>query len=127
MTRVKCKICQNEIESVKEGYAICSNCKKPISLPSINGKDLKAYIQATERYFSNKFDEAHNQFEKIKSKDADVYWSLLLCDYGINYLKTASDDWQPWIWKYNHIKIFDNSNYIAAYENATEEQKDLYE
>ena len=55
--------------------------------------DPEAFNRATELRQQLQFDQAEMAFERIVSEypdDSESYWNLVLCRYGIEYVKAVS-------------------------------------
>ena len=60
--------------------------------------------------------------------DSEVYWSLVLCRYGIEYVEDpATHKRVPTVNRAQFTSVFDDSNYKAALEYADGVQKSIKE
>ena len=88
----KCKMCGASLEaSENQTIATCDYCGTKQTLPKLND-DLKAQMYDRANHFrrNNDFDKAESIYEQILEKDntdAEVYWSLVLCRYGVEYVE----------------------------------------
>lgn len=128
----KCKICGGTLD-VKQGeqVAVCEYCGVRQSIPSfIEPKTEKIYNRANNYLMHNEFDKAENLFNQILFDDnsnADVYWNVLMCRYGVSYVKDpASGKYIPTCNRTLYTPIFNDENYKKALEYADEAQKELY-
>lgn len=128
----KCKICGGNLEIEKNStIATCEYCGTKQTLPKLeNDKITNLYDRANHFRQSNEYDKAENLYNMIlneDSKDAEAYWSLVLCEYGITYVKDPkTDEYIPTCNRTQKISIFSNENYKQALKYANEEQEKLY-
>ena len=87
----KCKMCGGELELSDEvTVCTCSYCNSKQTLPKADDeKKIKLFERANSLRLSCEFDRAYGVFESIIEdfpKEAEAYWGLLLCKYGIEYV-----------------------------------------
>ena len=129
----KCKICGGslKIDSGKT-VATCEYCGTQQTLPKL-GDDhrLALYDRANQFRRSNEFDKAMGIYEQIlleDNSDAEAYWSLVLCRYGIEYVEDpATGKRLPTVNRAQFTSVFDDDNYRSALNYADSEQKHIYE
>ena len=91
MAVLKCKMCGGEL-SFEEGISVCEceycGCKQTV--PNIdNEKKAKQYVRANKLRAACDFDKAAGVYESIiedYEDEAEAYWGLILCKYGIEYV-----------------------------------------
>ena len=90
MAVFKCKICGGSLD-IKNGesIAICEYCGTKQTLPRLDD-DRRANLYDRANHFrrNNDYDKAMGIYETILNEDladAESYWSILLCKYGIEY------------------------------------------
>ena len=97
MAVFKCKMCGGELE-IQEGLTVCECdfCGTTQTIPSLdNEKKMTLFNRANKLRFNNEFDKAAAVYENIVAEfpeEAEGYWGLVLCKYGIEYVddkKTA--------------------------------------
>lgn len=80
---------------------------------------------------SNDYDKAMSIYERIldiDNTDAEAYWSLLLCEYGIEYVEDpATHKRIPTVNRAQYTSVFMNENYKDAIKYADPYQKAIYE
>ena len=70
----------------------------------------------------------YEQILEEDTEDAEAYWSLILCRYGIEYVEDPSSHKRiPTVNRAQFTSIFDDDNYISAIKYADVEQKLIYE
>ncbi len=133
MSIFKCKMCGGDLE-VTDGASIieCEYCGTTQTLPKLDdNRRINLYDRANHFRRSNEFDKAMAIYEQIlndENTDAEAYWSLVLCRYGIEYVEDpVSKKRIPTVNRTQYTSIFDDSNYKAALEYADISQKVIYE
>ncbi len=133
MSIFKCKMCGGTLEiSENQTTAVCEYCGTEQTLPRLDD-DRKANLYDRANHFrrNNEFDKAMSIYETILSEDstdAEAYWSLVLCRYGIEYVEDpATHKRVPTVNRAQFTSIFDDDNYKSALQNADISQRGLYE
>lgn len=133
MQTFKCKICGGNLD-VEHGQKVfeCPYCgvKQTISFfkePNIQ----EIYNRANDYLSHNEFDKAEHLFLQILFDDkenADAYWNVLMCRYGVTYVKDpTTKKYIPTCNRTLYSPIFNDENYKNALLFATDEQKSLFE
>lgn len=133
MALFKCKMCGGALEiNNNETVATCEYCGTQQTLPKLDD-DRRANLYDRANHFrrNNEFDKAMGIYEQILDEDntdAEAYWSLVLCRYGIEYVEDpASHKRLPTVNRAQFTSIFDDDNYKSALNNADSYQKAIYE
>ena len=93
MTVFKCKMCGGNLD-VQEGMTLCK-CKYCDSVQTVprfdndKGNKFNLFSRANRLRSAGEFDKASGVYETIISEfpeEAEAYWGLLLCKYGIEYV-----------------------------------------
>ncbi|WP_270739719.1 hypothetical protein [Massilioclostridium coli] len=92
MAIFKCKMCGGDLNVTGEtGVAECEYCGTQQTIPKLNDeKRMNLYDRANHFRRNNEFDKAMSIYESILEEDhtdAEAYWSLILCKYGIEYVE----------------------------------------
>ncbi len=133
MAVFKCKMCGGTMEiNNNETVATCDYCGVQQTLPKLDDeKRANLYDRANHFRRNNEFDKAMGIYEQILNEDktdAESYWSLVLCRYGIEYVEDpASHKRVPTVNRAQFTSIFDDDNYKSALEYADALQKTIYE
>lgn len=133
MATFKCKMCGGTLEiNGNESIATCEYCGTQQTLPRLdNDKRANLYDRANHFRRNNEFDKAMGIYEKILNEDntdAEAYWSLVLCRYGIEYVEDPSTHKRvPTVNRTQFTSVFDDDNYKSALQYADSYQKSLYE
>ena len=132
MAVFKCKMCGASLEINNESVATCEYCGTQQTLPKlVDDKRANMYDRANHFRRNNEFDKAMVIYEQIlneDSTDAETYWSLVLCRYGIEYVEDPTTHKRlPTVNRAQFTSIFDDDNYKSALKNADSKQKTIYE
>ena len=120
-----------EIEP-NETIATCEYCGTQQTLPKLDDeRRANLYDRANHFRRNNEFDKAMGIYEKIPNEDntdAEAYWSLVLCRYGIEYVEDpASHKRVPTVNRAQFTSIYDDDNYKSALQYADSLQRSIYE
>ena len=133
MALFKCKMCGGALEiNNNETVATCEYCGTQQTLPRLDD-DRRANLYDRANHFrrNNEFDKAMGIYEQILNEDntdAEAYWSLVLCRYGIEYVEDPSTRKRvPTVNRAQFTSIFDDDNYKSALQYADDYQKSIYE
>ena len=133
MSTFKCKMCGGSLE-IERGQAIaeCEYCGARQTLPKLDDdRRANLYDRANHLRRGNEFDKATAIYEQILNEDAsdaEAYWSLVLCHYGIEYVEDPRTHKRvPTVHRAQFTSIFDDENYKSAVESADAYQRILYE
>ena len=91
MAIIKCKLRGGDL-ALEEGsnVAECEYCGSRQTVPSAdNEKKLNLFARANRLRANNEFDKASGVYESIVAdfpEEAEAYWGLILCKYGIEYV-----------------------------------------
>lgn len=133
MSIFKCKMCGGELQiNPGESVAVCEYCGTTQTLPKLDD-DRRANLYDCANHFrrNNDFDKAAGIYEQILNEDktdAEAYWSLVLCRYGIEYVEDpATHKRVPTVNRAQYTSIFDDEDYKAAIQYADAAQRVVYE
>ena len=133
MAVFKCKMCCGALD-IQPGQSIatCMYCGTPQTLPRLDDdRRANLYDRANHYRSANEFDKAMGIYEQILNEDqtdAEAYWSLVLCRYGIEYVEDpASGRRVPTVNRMQYASILADEDYKSALEHADDEQRALYE
>lgn len=129
----KCKICGGEL-NIQKGQSIveCEYCGVKQTLPRFLDENIKLmYDRANSYLLHNEFDKAENIYNQIllaDKEDAEAYWNLVLCKYGVTYVKDpSSGKYIPTCNRTHYASVFNDENYQNAIKYANAEKAELYE
>ncbi|MBD5103287.1 MAG: toll/interleukin-1 receptor domain-containing protein [Ruminococcaceae bacterium] len=132
MAVFKCKICGGNLE-ITEGMTACEceYCGTKQTVPNAdNEKKINLFNRANRLRSACEFDKAASVYESIVaefSEEAEAYWGLCLCKFGIEYVddpKTAKKI--PTCHRTSYISIFDDNDFDLACEYADSVALQLY-
>ena len=133
MSIFKCKMCGGELQiNPSESVAVCEYCGTTQTLPKLDD-DRRANLYDRANHFrrNNDFDKAAGIYEQILNEDktdAEAYWSLVLCRYGIEYVEDpATHKRVPTVNRAQYTSVFDDEDYKAAIQYADAGQREVYE
>ena len=133
MAIFKCKMCGGTIEFEQGAtVGVCDSCGTKQTLPRLDDeKKTNLYDRANHFRRNNDFDKAMGIYEQIlneDSSDAEAYWSLVLCRYGIEYVEDpASHKRIPTVNRAQFTSIYMDEDYKSALKYADSAQKAVYE
>ena len=129
----KCKMCGGDLD-VHEGATIvkCLYCGSKQTLPKIDdNKRRNLYERANYFRQNGDFDKAMIIYEQILSEDntdAEAYWSLVLCRYGIEYVEDpATHQRVPTVNRTQPLPVINDKDYKMALNYADASQIPIYE
>lgn len=133
MTIFKCKMCGGTLE-ITEGSSVCTCefCDTVQTLPTIQDEGLQnLFNRANVLRMKSEFDKAAEIYEKIlqkSSEEAEAYWGLILCKYGIEYVEDP-DTYKriPTCHRASYDSVVADDDYKMALQYADMSQKAIYE
>ncbi len=111
---------------------VCDSCGTKQTLPKLDD-DRRANLYDRANHFrrNNEFDKAMGIYETILNEDpsdAEAYWSLVLCRYGIEYVEDPSTHKRvPTVNRAQYTSVLADEDYKSAIANADALQKTIYE
>ena len=133
MSIFKCKMCGGTIEFEPGAtVGVCDSCGTKQTLPRLDD-DKKANLYDRANHFrrNNDFDKAMGIYEQILNEDktdAEAYWSLVLCRYGIEYVEDpATHRRVPTVNRTQYTSVFNDEDYKSAIRYADAAQRTVYE
>lgn len=133
MSIFKCKMCGGELQiNPGESVAVCEYCGTTQTLPKLDD-DRRANLYDRANHFrrNSDFDKAAGIYEQILNEDktdAEAYWSLVLCRYGIEYVEDpATHKRVPTVNRAQYTSIFDDEDYKSAIRYSDAAQREIYE
>lgn len=133
MAVFKCKECGGDL-NVTEGQKICTCefCESVQTVPSSdNEKKVNLFNRADRLRFNGDYDKAANIYESIVAEfpeEAEAYWGLCLCKYGIEYVDDPSTGRKmPTCHRTSYESIFNDSNFSNVMKLADGETVSLYQ
>ncbi|MGN1159143.1 MAG: TIR domain-containing protein [Lachnospiraceae bacterium] len=121
----KCKICGGELEiGEQENITVCQYCGTKQTLPKMDDeKRINMFDRANHFRRNNEYDKAMGIYETILNEDptdAEAYWSLILCKYGVEYVEDpATHKWLPTCNRTLSTSVLADEDYKAAIQYAS--------
>jgi len=126
-------MCGGDLDvSQKDSIAICPYCDTKQTLPRLDD-DRRANLYDRANHFrrNNEYDKAAGLYEAILSEDptdAEAYWSLVLCRYGVEYVEDPRGKGRiPTCNRTLYASVTVDADYLSALEHADSNQKTIYE
>lgn len=133
MTIFKCKMCGGSLE-VEEGasYGVCEYCGTKQTLPTSKDETLQnLFNRANMLRRKAEFDKAAEIYEKIlqvSDSEAEAYWGLILCKYGVEYVEDPVNFKRiPTCHRASYDAVTADEDYKNAIRYADPFQKQIYE
>lgn len=133
MAIFKCKMCGGNLE-VSEGMTVCEceYCGTKQTLPkSADEQQLNLINRANHFRQQCDFDKAMEIYERILQRDdsdAEIYWSIVLCKYGIEYVDDpATGKKIPTCHRAQYTLITQDADYLEVLSHADVVQKEVYQ
>ena len=133
MAVFKCKMCDGNL-NVEEGQTICRcpYCDTQQTVPSDSSENkVNLFNRANKLRIGCDFDKAANIYEGIVAEypqEAEAYWGLCLCKFGIEYVDDPMTDKKiPTCHRTDYESIFDDENFDKAREYADNDALMIYQ
>lgn len=132
MAVIKCKMCGGDLV-IEPGATVaeCEYCGSRQTVPTAdNEKKLTLFARANRLRAACEFDKAAGVYEAIVAdfpQEAEAYWGLVLCKYGIEYVDDpATGKKIPTCHRSSFESVLDDSNFDQAQENADVVARKVY-
>jgi DNA-directed RNA polymerase subunit RPC12/RpoP len=129
---LKCKMCGGQLNIESESSVCeCEYCGSKQTIPNTDDeKRLKLYERANRLRFDSEFDKAAGVYESIVAdyqEEAEAYWGLVLCKYGIEYVDDpATGKKVPTCHRSSFDSVMDDPNFELVMENADVVARGVY-
>ena len=124
MAIIKCKMCGGDLNILESStVAECEYCGTKQTVPSMDSeKKLTLFSRANRLRFACEFDKAAGIYESIVTdfpEEAEAYWGLVLCKYGIEYVDDpATAKKIPTCHRSSFESLMDDANFEHVMENS---------
>ena len=131
MGALKCKMCGSNLE-IEDSITVCKceKCGTSQTVPDIeDDKELKLFERAGRLRFNCDFDKAAGIYNTITDsypEEAEGYWGLILCKYGIEYVDDASGKKVPVCHRTSYNSVMDEEDFELVMENSNSESRAIY-
>lgn len=132
MSIFKCKMCGGDLELIPgQSVAECEHCGSRQTVPAAdNEKKLNLFARANRLRAGCEFDKAAGIYETIVAdfpEEAEAYWGLVLCRYGIEYVDDpATGNKIPTCHRTSFDSVLEDSDFEQACENADAYARRVY-
>ena len=128
MISYECKNCGGELEEISKGIGRCTSCRGVQPMPSIMSVQFNRANRL--RLEDGNFDDARVIYENIIKEnpdEAEAYWGIVLCRYGIEYVKDSrTGEYLPTCNRAIETPIKKDSDFELAVSKATDEKNRKY-
>lgn len=132
MAVIKCKMCGGDL-NIEEGMSVaeCEYCGTKQTVPNVDDeKKLKLFERANRLRAACEFDKASGVYESIVADfdtEAEAYWGLILCRYGIEYVDDpASGNKVPTCHRSSFESVLKDPNFELVMENSDAVSRQVY-
>jgi len=132
MAVLKCKMCGGQLDIQEEQTVIeCEYCGTKQTVPVLDDeKKVSLFSRANKLRAACDFDKAFSVYESIVAEyenEAEGYWGLILCKYGIEYVDDpASGKKVPTCHRSSFDSVIDDPNFDLVMENADSVARKVY-
>lgn len=124
MAVFKCKMCGGDLNITEADKVVeCEYCGTTQTVPSAdNEKKMTLFNRANRLRLNNEFDKAAALYEQLIAEfpeEAEAYWGLCLCNWGIEYVDDpATGEKKPTCHRASFESLTKDENYLLAMEYA---------
>lgn len=132
MAIIKCKMCGGDLNLIEDqSVAECEYCGTAQTVPAAdNEKKMSLFNRAHRLRGLCEFDKAAAVYEQIVAEfpeEAESYWGLVLCDYGIEYVDDPAEGKKiPTCHRSSYTSVLENRDFSMATEYADAAARKLY-
>ena len=129
---IKCKMCGGDL-TIEEGKTVaeCEYCGSRQTVPTAdNEKKMTLFARANRLRAACEFDKAAGVYEGIVAEfpeEAEAYWGLVLCRYGIEYVDDPRTGRKiPTCHRSSFDSVMEDQDFEQACENADPVARRVY-
>ncbi len=132
MAILKCKMCGGNLELVVDATVCeCEYCGSTQTVPKADDeKKMNLFQRANRLRMACEFDKAAGVYESIVSEfteEAEAYWGLVLCKYGIEYVDDPKTGKKiPTCHRSSFDEVMEDSNFEMVMEYSDALSRSLY-
>ena len=133
MAIFRCKMCGGDLEVIEgTSSCTCEFCGTQQTIPTVKDEGLQTlFNRANVLRMKSEFDKAAEVYEKILQRsetEAEAYWGLILCKYGIEYVEDPKTFKRiPTCHRASYDAVVSDENYRNAIKYADAVQRSIYE
>ncbi|MCQ2527639.1 MAG: DUF6273 domain-containing protein [Saccharofermentans sp.] len=132
MAVLKCKMCGGDL-NIEEGMTVCEceYCNTKQTVPTLDDeKKVALFTRANRLRALCEFDKAYGIYESIVvdfPEEAEAYWGLILCKYGIEYVDDpATAKKIPTCHRSSFESVMEDSNFELVMEYSDSVSRGVY-
>ena len=124
MAAFKCKMCGGDLNIIETDKVVeCEYCGTTQTVPSADSeKKMTLFNRANRLRLNNEFDKAAALYEQLIAEfpeEAEAYWGLCLCNWGIEYVDDpATGEKKPTCHRASFESLMKDENYVLTMEYA---------
>ena len=124
MAVFKCKMCGGDLNITEADKVVeCEYCGTTQTVPSADKeKKMTLFNRANRLRLNNEFDKSAALYEQLIAEfpeEAEAYWGLCLCNWGIEYVDDpATGEKKPTCHRASFESLMKDENYLLAMEYA---------
>lgn len=132
MAVFKCKMCGGDLNITEADKVVeCEYCGTTQTVPSAdNEKKMTLFNRANRLRLNKEFDKAAALYEQLIAEfpeEAEAYWGLCLCNWGIEYVDDpATGEKKPTCHRASFESLMKDENYLLAMEYAAVTAQRVY-
>ena len=132
MAVIKCKMCGGDLNLIEgASTAECEFCGSVQTVPKVyDEKKLTLFARANRLRAACDFDKAAGVYEALVAdfpEEAEAYWGLVLCKYGIEYVDDpATGNKVPTCHRSSFDSVMEDTDFEQALENADGNARKVY-
>ncbi len=129
----RCRICGGQVQVDRAaGVCICEYCGTKQSIPLFSDDSSKRLYESGNNYLQHcEYDKAENVFNQLLSidpQDAEIYWDLVMCKYGVTFVcDPRTGKYIPTCNRTHYDSVLNDKNYLNALKFSTGDKKDFYQ
>lgn len=133
MAIFRCKMCGGDLEVIEGASSCtCEFCGTQQTIPTVKDEGLQTlFNRANVLRMKSEFDKAAEVYEKILQRsetEAEAYWGLILCKYGIEYVEDPKTFKRiPTCHRASYDAVVSDEDYRNAIKYADAVQRNIYE
>lgn len=133
MALLRCKMCGGDLKVVQGASSCtCEFCGTEQTVPTVKDENIQGlFNRANLLRMRAEFDKAEEIYEKILQigeSEAEAYWGVILCKYGVEYVEDPKTFKRiPTCHRTSFDSILADEDYKSAIKYADVTQRSLYE
>ena len=128
----KCKICGGQVQVDRAaGVCVCEYCGTKQTIPLFTDDSSKRLYESGNNYLQHcEYDKAENVFNQLLSinpQDAEIYWDLVMCKYGVTFVRDPrTGKYIPTCNRTHYGSVLNDKNYLNALNFSTGDKNAFY-